>query len=68
MRGQWMLYRDQYGNSWGASTVRELREKIGGGKVSKMYADDRAGDCVHIGYVVGQHWCRAYLPFAGGAA
>lgn len=62
MNGEWMLYIDQYGNKWGARTVKELREKIGGGKVEKMYRDKLHGDTVHVGYIVGEHWCTAYRP------
>jgi len=67
MRGISMLYRDQYGNTWVAASVRALRERIGGGRVSKMYDDGPDGEIRHIGYVVGPHWCRAYLPYAGAA-
>jgi hypothetical protein len=28
--------------------------------VSKMYVDGKDGTAVHIGYVVGRHWCTAY--------
>lgn len=62
MNGKLMLYIDQYGNKWHARTVSELREQIGGGKISKMYIDKADGRTVHIGYIVGQHWCRAYMP------
>lgn len=62
MNGEWLLYIDQYGNKWGARTVKELREKIGGGKISKMYLDKTDGRSVHIGYIVGRHWCTAYRP------
>lgn len=62
MNGKLTLYLDQYGNRWFARTVRELREKLGGGRVSKMYIDKKNGPPVHIGYVVGQHWCQAYSP------
>lgn len=61
MNGKPMLYLDQFGNRWHASTVRELRQQIGG-RVSKMYRDKPDGRTVHIGYVVGQHWCNAYAP------
>jgi hypothetical protein len=62
MRGIWTLYIDQYGNKWGASTIAELRAKIGGGRVAKMYRDKRDGAAVHCGYVIGRHWCTAYQP------
>ena len=61
MNGKLILYLDQYGNKWFARTVKDLREQIGGA-VSKMYVDKKKGPPVHIGYVVGQHWCTAYAP------
>ena len=45
-----------------ARTVSELRDKIGGGLVSKMYVNDRSGNRYHIGYVIGRYWCTAYMP------
>ena len=45
-----------------ARTVSELRDKIGGGLVSKMYVNARSGNCYHIGYVIGNYWCTAYMP------
>ena len=62
MRGKFMLYVDQWGNKFYARTIKELREKIGGGRVSKMYVD-REGRAYHSGYVVGRHWCEAYIPY-----
>lgn len=60
MNGKTTLYRDQWGNCWLASSVKHLREQIGGGKVSKMYVDKKDGTTVQTGYVVGRHWCTAY--------
>lgn len=62
MRGKLTLYLDQYGNRFFARTVAELRDKIGGGRVSRMYADKNDGHTVHVGYVVGPHWCTAFQP------
>lgn len=62
MRGKWTLYIDQFGNRWGAATLRELREKLGGGRIAKMYRDKTNGTAVHCGYIVGRHWCTAYQP------
>lgn len=62
LHGKYTLFIDQYGNCWEARTVLELRDKIGGGRVSKMYVNDRSGNCYHIGYVIGRHWCTAYVP------
>lgn len=61
MKGKLTLYLDQYGNKWFARTIKELREKIGGGRVSKMYRDTKEGT-KHVGYVVGPHWCEAFQP------
>ncbi len=65
MNNKLMLYVDQYGEQWTAKTVKELRSQIGGGgsRVSKMYTDKTDGSSRHIGYVIGQHWCRAFVPF-----
>lgn len=62
MNGTLVLYLDQFGNHWRAHTVRELREQIGGGRIFKMYRDTRDGGHVHVGYVVGRHWCEAFQP------
>ena len=60
-----MLYIDQYGNKFFAKTVKELRSMIGGGgsRVSKMYRDKPNGKVIHVGYVIGNHWLSAYVPF-----
>jgi hypothetical protein len=62
MNGTQTLYIDQWGSRWWAKTVKQLREQIGmgGGRVSKMYADKKDGRSVHIGYVIGRHWLTAY--------
>lgn len=66
MKGKWTLYIDQYGNKIGASTLKELikkvRERIGGGRVYKMYVDKKDGSVCHVGYVIGDHWFNAYQP------
>jgi hypothetical protein len=64
MKGKRLLYVDQYGNRFYASTVAELRSQIamGGSRVSKMYRDKKDGSVVHVGYVVGEHWLTAYAP------
>ena len=62
MNGKPTLYIDQYGNKWMACTVNGLRKQIGGGRISKMYRDKTDGRVVHVGYVVGRHWCTAYQP------
>lgn len=69
MRGKMTLYIDQWGNKWYVKSVRELHRVLGGKRPSKMYRDTPAGT-IHTGYVVGRHWCTAYVPYenAGGFA
>ena len=62
MNGVLTLYVDQFGGKWYAKTVKDLRDQIGGGHVSKMYIDKKDGATVHVGYVVGRLWCRMYRP------
>lgn len=64
MKGKLTLFRDQYGNNFFASTVRELRSQIGmgGSRVSKMYQDFKDGGTAHTGYVIGRHWLTAFQP------
>ena len=64
MRGKTCLFVDQYGNRWFAKTVKELRSKIGmgGSRVGKMFRDTANGGAVHVGYVIGRHWCEAFMP------
>jgi hypothetical protein len=62
MRGKLTLYVDQWGNRFFARTVRELRDKVGGGRVAKVYRDNPAGGAFHVGYVVGAHWFEAFAP------
>lgn len=62
LHGKYTLFIDQWGNHWTARTVSELRAKVGGGRVSKMYRDDKSGKRYHVGYVIGRHWCDAYAP------
>lgn len=62
MKGKTLLYLDQWGNRFWASTLKELRLQIGSGgsRVSKMYVDKKNGSRAHIGYVIGTHWLTAY--------
>lgn len=62
MNGQLTLFIDQYGQPIWARTVKELRAKVGGGRVSKQYCDKKDGRTVHNGYVVGDRWFTAYRP------
>jgi len=61
MNGKFTLYMDQYGNHWYAKSAKELRAKIGGGRISTMYCD-KLGGPVKIGYIIGKHWCEAFQP------
>ena len=65
MRGQTMFYVDQYNHQYVASTVKSLRQKVGGGRVSKMFVDTLKGETVHVGYVIGPYWLTAFIPFEG---
>ena len=58
------LYVDQWGNRFYAQTVKELRSQIANGKsrVRIMYVDKKDGSVMRIGYVVGQHWLREFIP------
>ena len=55
MNGKKVLYIDQYGNEFLASTIKDLRKKVGGGRVVKMYADLCSSKPKHCGYAIGQH-------------
>lgn len=61
MRGEFRLYVDQYGQTFGACSIKELRTKVRG-RCSKMYVDRADGTAVHVGYVIGQHWLNMYAP------
>lgn len=56
------LYIDQYGSKYYASTVKELKEQVGAGRVSIMYVDGKDGKTYNVGYVIGQTWLTAYTP------
>ena len=60
-RKQPSLFLDQYGFHVFAHTVKELRERCGGGRVQKIYADTESGT-VHIGYCVGNRWFNEFAP------
>ena len=66
MNGQMMLYLDQRGNPFWAKTLKELREQVKGA-VKKMYVDKKDGSTKHVGYVIGDHWLRAHIPYEGAA-
>ena len=58
-----MLWVDQYGERIYARSIKELREKAGGGHVSKMYVDQKNGPPVCLGRVVGRRWFTAFVPY-----
>ena len=62
MNGKLMLYIDQFGQPIWARTVRELREKAGGGRVSTMYCDIKDRGTKRVGYVIGSRWFSRYQP------
>ena len=62
LHGKFTMFVDQWGNRWTACTLRELHKQIGGGFISKMYEDDSNGKTYHVGYIIRNHWCRAYAP------
>ena len=61
---------DQHGQTQhdlGAHPRKTLMERLGRKRVGKMYRDKIDGTAVHVGYVIGQHWCTLYevKPFEG---
>ena len=66
MNGQMTLYLDQRGNPFWAKTLKELREQVKGA-VNKMYVDKKDGSTKHVGYVIGDHWLTAHIPYEGAA-
>jgi len=63
MKGKKILYIDQYGHKLFANTVAELKRMVGRGKLSRMYRDKADGRTVHVGYVIGNRWFTAFIPF-----
>lgn len=51
---------DQWGGIIYARTVKELREKVGGGRTGKVYCDRKDGCTYQVGYYVGRHWFSVY--------
>ncbi len=56
------LFIDQFGQPIWARTVKELREKVGAGRVFKVYCDKKEGPPMHVGYGVGSRWFNEYAP------
>jgi len=57
------LFIDQYGGKEWARSLKELKEKVGPGRVSKQYVDKKDGTTVHCGYVIGRRWFTRYIPW-----
>jgi hypothetical protein len=55
------LFIDQYGYKVYASSVKELKELVGPGRVFKIYRDTPEGT-FHVGYGVGSSWFTEYQP------
>lgn len=51
------LYVDQHNNVWTAWTLKELEQKVGRRVSGKMFV----GNGEQIGYVLGTHWCTAWV-------
>ena len=59
-----LLLVDQYGCMYRADSVKSLAREVSGygsPRVSRMLRRTPNG-VEHVGYVVGDRWCRAYLP------
>jgi hypothetical protein len=61
---------NKYGHTFhdlGQHPRKELMKRIGCRHVSKMYHDRKDASVIHVGYVVGQHWCTLYevKPYEG---
>lgn len=57
---------DQYGRVVFARTIKELRERAGGGRVFKIYKDcasvTHGTITKHVGYGVGHRWFNEFAP------
>ena len=63
-RKRTLLLVDQYGCMYRADSVKSLVRAVGYGspRVRRMFRSTPDGGMEHVGYVVGDRWCRAYLP------
>lgn len=65
MKGKLTLYLSQYGDKFTARTIKELRQKVGPGRVSRVFVDGNGkdlGKVFHVGYSIGKVWLTAYQP------
>ena len=54
---------DQYGTTYhdlGRYPRKALLERLGRKSANKMYVDNKDGESVHVGYVIGGLWVRLY--------
>jgi len=59
------VWIDQYGNTFYANTLKELKEQIPG-RISKMHQDHK-DKTYNVGYVIGQHWLNRYTAVTKAA-
>ncbi len=63
MNGQTIAYIDQYGQWIWAKTIKQLCEKCGRKSARKQYSDGKDGKSYHTGYIVGDRWFTAFIPY-----
>lgn len=52
---------DQHGNAiYNCKTLKELKDRVGGKRVEKIYIDKKDGGRVWIGYVIKGRWFGVY--------
>ena len=53
---------DQYGNHYNINKFprKELLNQLGRTKARKMFVDNKQGEGIHSGYVIGEHWISLY--------
>lgn len=60
------MWRDQYGYTYHARTLKELKKEVCPytkyPKTDIMYRDKKDGSTVRVGYVISHHWLTQYLP------
>ena len=65
-----LLLVDQYGYTYRADSVKSLVRAVSGygsPRVRRMFRSTPDGGMEHVGYVVGDRRCRAYLPVSAPA-
>ena len=64
-RKRTLLLVDQHGCMYHANSVKSLVRAVSGygsPRVRRLCRRTPNGGAEHVGYVVGDRWCRAYLP------